>query len=58
MPVHFDRRELEAVNRILEEVREHHAGLDVEHLIDIVVHEAQVRGIHPSISAPIARQLV
>jgi hypothetical protein len=58
MGVISSHREFGVIAKIIEEVRELHIGLEVEHLVEIVVHEAQQQGIHPDISAPIARQMI
>ena len=58
MPIYFDPREIDAITRILEEIRDKHTNLDDEDLIHIVAIEAERYGIKPTISVPIARQLI
>jgi predicted transcriptional regulator len=56
--MYFDPREIDAITRILEEIRDKHTNLDDEDLIHIVAIEAERYGIKPTISVPIARQLI
>lgn len=58
MPVYSDPRELDAISRILKEIQEQHIGLCCDDLIEVVSLEAERHGIKPSISAPIAKQLL
>ena len=58
MPIYFDPREIDAITRILEEIRDKHTNLDDEDLIHIVAIEAERYGIKPTISVPIARHSI
>ena len=58
MPVYSDPRELDAISRFLKEIQEQHIGLCCDDLIEVVSLEAERHGIKPSISAPIAKQLL
>lgn len=47
------------ISGILKEITIYHSAIsDIEHILEIVVHEAQQYGISPFISAPIARNLL